>query len=522
VNCLKPIKDIVVGDIVDTYDTNCEQPMYGRVTAVFVNPNPLSQVVLAEISGIEVVVTIDHKIWYDKQWVTVERASNLYPEGVKILKLLPPQVVYDLQVTRNHNYYITNGVYSQLVHNSGKTHIGTELLIEDVETYGKDVMYIAPTQTMAREIVIPTLKKALRGQKGWEFKGATNHFIYRPAEASLLIKGADRGEDALRGGAKRLIVCDEFAFWKKPESLLKEILIPQLSDYNGKMIYISTPKGRNHMYKLKNRALNDPTNFFTCHCTMFENTFTSEIGKQQAVAEYDGETDPLYRQEMLAEYIDFKGLVFTVDWTKVMCDWQPYEYDRCEYHLGIDLGFNDPTACVALAYNPMRNEYCIYATYSKNSSLLAEHIEHITQLIPYPIKTAVGDNHLQTLAEMNHILKQKGKLWAIHPVKKSSKAETKTGELLSMVNAFNYGRLKIHDSCKHIIDEFASYEWEQDGNDHLIDASRYVWINHVRLDEMVEAESSKKKLDDRADLRKTAMDYEGGIDGVERIGYDWD
>lgn len=159
---------------------------------------------------------------------------------------------------------------------SGKSNVIAEIIVEDIETYGKDCMYIAISQTQGREIIWPVFRRILEGLNTWAFNESRLEIKHLPSGASCSIKGADLGKDRLRGGAKRIIACDEFAFFRDP-SIVKDVLMPQLADYNGQAIYASTPKGKNHFWKLKQKALTDPR-FFTTHCTMFDNPFI-QIGR---------------------------------------------------------------------------------------------------------------------------------------------------------------------------------------------------------------------------------------------------
>lgn len=86
-----------------------------------------------------------------------------------------------------------------------------------------------------------------------------------------------------------------------------------LADYNGQLIHSSTPKGKNHFWKLKQKALVNPHKYYTSTCTLFENSFIPPEGKKRILEEYDGPQDPLYQQEILCQYIDFQGKAFALD-----------------------------------------------------------------------------------------------------------------------------------------------------------------------------------------------------------------
>ena len=49
----------------------------------------------------------------------------------------------------------------------------------------------------------------------------------------------------------------------------------------------------------------------------------------------------------------------------------------------------------------------------------------------------------------------------------------KESKLLYLVNQLRIGRLKISKNCTKLLSQMSTFEWDQDGNDHLIDALRY-------------------------------------------------
>lgn len=72
----------------------------------------------------------------------------------------------------------------------------------------------------------------------------------------LYIKGADN-EEALRGEGLQFVVPDEYADMKP--HVWEDILDPALMDCEGDAMFIGTPKGRNHFYKMFSGALaHDP------------------------------------------------------------------------------------------------------------------------------------------------------------------------------------------------------------------------------------------------------------------------
>ena len=375
---------------------------------------------------------------------------------------------------------------------SGKSELIAELFAEDVEENGKDCMYCALTQTQGREIMWPKFEKALGGRRDWASNESRLEWKHKPSGALITIKGFDQGVDKLRGNAKRLIALDEWAFLRQrakgkkgktqvlaEPTLVKEVFAPQLVDYAGQLVYASTPKGKNHFWKLKQKAKANPSKFFTSHCTMFDNPFISEEGRARLISEYTGEDDPLYKQEVLALYIVLQGLAFAIPQDSYIEDrWHAADFDFSFHWNGVDHGFSpDPTACVWIAYNRRKGYFQLYNEYRKTELLIHQHADAIKGWEPYRILDRFSDVDPQVIAEYDAIglsLSFAGK-------------HDKESRILRLVNALKTGRLKIAKNCTMLLDEMATYEWYQDGNDDLIDAMNY-GFNNLSVPEEVQEE----------------------------------
>lgn len=353
---------------------------------------------------------------------------------------------------------------------SGKTELEAEIMIEDVENSGYSAMYCAITQKQAREIMWPKLMRRLIFNEDWKPNSQRLTWTYKGGP-EIVLKGTDEGNDKLRGDAKRIIVLDEKAFYRNPELLEKEVIAPMLADYNGQLIHSSTPKGRNHFYKLKQKALNNEEKYFTSKSTLFDNSFIPDAGKKRILEEYDGINDPLYRQEILCEYIDFEGKAFALDRNLFIKPRLSGGLLEHSFHWrGLDHGYSpDPTACVWLAFNKDKGLWQIYQEYKQSALLIAKHADMIKTMERYPIIDTYSDVDPQIIAEYNAP-------GVGLPCSAAHKYD-KEARILRIVTMLRTGQLSIASSCTQLLDEMESYEWGQDGNDHLIDAMIYAVSN---------------------------------------------
>jgi Terminase large subunit, T4likevirus-type, N-terminal len=123
--------------------------------------------------------------------------------------------------------------------------------------------YVAPTFDQALRLMRPKLIALL----GWADQGG---FIAGENQnagwmelvngVKIYIKGAENDE-ALRGEGNRLVVMDEYA--GMPAHVWTEILEPTLMDVEGDALFIGTPKGKNHFYRLFINALTKPEKYWS-------------------------------------------------------------------------------------------------------------------------------------------------------------------------------------------------------------------------------------------------------------------
>lgn len=357
---------------------------------------------------------------------------------------------------------------------SGKSDLISEVFIEDIEEHGKDCMYMALSQKQAREIMWPKFDLRLRDETDWKSNESRLEWKHVPSGAVISLKGTDEGYMRLRGSAKRMIAADEYAFYRKPDELMKEVVRPMLADFNGQMIYASSPKGKNHFYHLIQRSKREPHKLFASKCTMFDNPYISPQGRDNLLAEYSGPDDLAYRQEVLGEFVDFEGKVFAVPFdTFIEKRWDYADLTHSFHWRGVDHGYNpDPTACVWVAFNQKKGYFQVYQEYKEKALLIHQHAASLNGLEAFSYVSSYSDIDPQVIAEFENVG------LSMTPADKRDKEAS----LLRMVSALKSGRLKVAHDCKMLLEEMQAYEWGQDGNDHLVDAFRYAW-NSLQIPE---------------------------------------
>jgi hypothetical protein len=129
----------------------------------------------------------------------------------------------------------------------GKSRLSAvSLLVEGLRCpQGSAVMYVAPTQGQARQIIWDLLMEL--GREVISSSHVNNMDITLINGAKIYVRGSDR-PDTLRGVSLTYLVLDEVADIKA--DTWEKVLRAALSDKKGKALFIGTPKGRNWFYDM--------------------------------------------------------------------------------------------------------------------------------------------------------------------------------------------------------------------------------------------------------------------------------
>jgi phage terminase large subunit-like protein len=189
------------------------------------------------------------------------------------------------------------------------------------------VYYVAPTFDQAKRIMWPKLRMMLgKAPEGYIVNENVNDgWLELVNGRRIYIRGADN-PDSLRGIALSFVVLDEYADMKP--NVWHEIIEPALMDVEGSALFIGTPKGKNHFYKLFMGALEKPVSPKTgtnehwndweaFHFKSMDNPFLAEKELKRMM---EGDNRPLevVRQELEASFVSGGGKVLKPDWFEIV------------------------------------------------------------------------------------------------------------------------------------------------------------------------------------------------------------
>ena len=116
--------------------------------------------------------------------------------------------------------------------------------------------------------------------------------------AKIELKGADRGEDSLRGVSVNMVVMDEYAFMK--ENVWGEVIQPTLAETQGTALFVGTPSGLNHFYDLFVKGQTEGSDYKSWQFTTLEGGFISQEEVESAKKNLDKRT---FQQEYEASFL---------------------------------------------------------------------------------------------------------------------------------------------------------------------------------------------------------------------------
>lgn len=198
----------------------------------------------------------------------------------------------------------------------GKTMFEVEdMSFTSIDQDDSPIFYIAPTQKQARAIIWEELKNRLAGigepnESRLEMRVPTRNGKWSTIE----VAGWENREN-FRGRKARKIYFDEVDTMKDFFIGLQEIFMPALMDLEGGAIFCGTPKKENPNLRRLEKKVDEENakgnmTWAKFKFTSWDNPHIPISELEKAKAELDHET---YQQEIMAEYIDNQGALFSYD-----------------------------------------------------------------------------------------------------------------------------------------------------------------------------------------------------------------
>ena len=227
---------------------------------------------------------------------------------------------------------------------AGKSFTAQNLILKWVlEDNGSVAMWVSPVYSQAKK-VFTELVNSIAGT-GLTSSVNKSELEIRFINGSTLYFRSGEREDTLRGYTLSYLVIDEAAYIK--DNVWNEVLRPTVLVHGKKVLFISTPKGKNWFYNIAMRGGSpEYPKYKTFYATSFDSPYITKEELEEAKLSLP---EKIYKQEILAEFIDDGGEVFgNLKLTSIMSAYAQQETTE-KYYAGLDFGRqNDYTVLIIL------------------------------------------------------------------------------------------------------------------------------------------------------------------------------
>jgi hypothetical protein len=341
-----------------------------------------------------------------------------------------------------------------------------------------------------------------------------------PNGSEIKLAGADADSAQMEkflGGAYRSCVIDEAGSFRQDlKQMVYEMLLPAVADWNGWIALTGTPTEitRGLFYDVTNET---PEGWTLHKWSTYDNPYMAEKWDRQVkILKQTNpriEETPAFRRMYLNEWvIDTDSLCYKYSFDRNDVEKIPHE-DPMVNVLGVDLGFNDPTAFSVLCYGEHDPSCYVKYTYKRSGMIISDVAERIKQLMRRfdPVAIVIDNASKQAVEE----LRQKFTIPLI-PAEKQGKAE-----FIEIMNSdFILGNIKLLPDTESLKEEYGALIWDKDKlpkrlehpscENHLADATLYAYryCYQYRHEKKPEIPTEEAKIDAWFDEQAAELELE--------------
>jgi predicted phage terminase large subunit-like protein len=314
------------------------------------------------------------------------------------------------------------------------------------------------------------------------------------------------GEDPARGRKFAKIVVDEAAMVRNLLNKWQQAIRPTLTDYRGGALFTTTPKGRNDLWRLEQLALKRPEQWGVFHYPTIANPYIDPDEIEEAKQDLP---TLVFRQEYLAEYVDFGGALIHAEWLQHGAP--DFTYPII---LGVDLAIStktsaDYTAIVAMTRDKLGRIFVLWAIRFRSTfnDIIAQIVKAAEKF--NPVKVMVESNQFQAAVVQELVRTTDLPIIGVH------RDKDKLTSFLPMVSKYEHGLVF------HAADLPIEYENEllaftggpDDDHDDFVDATGTAYSGLPALGESVVLGPARESLEEGASIivgrREDKHDWRG-------------
>lgn len=233
---------------------------------------------------------------------------------------------------------------------------------------------------------------------------ASDLIIESMMNSTITFYSAESGA-SLRGNTFNYLICDEFAFFKfvlpDGQHLWNDILQPTIKVIGRKVIFVSTPLGKNNMfYEMFQRAFNNEfKRYFSIRKTIYDDGLVTKEGIEEIQKSLP---ELSFRQEYLCEFLD-DGISFFQGFNKCFFN---YTYDtNLKTYIGIDLSSvgSDATIITKINEDGQTEQIEVVGTLDMKYYQIAKIIDSTPNLQSVYVETnGVGEPMLNEVKKLSY------------------------------------------------------------------------------------------------------------------------
>jgi hypothetical protein len=210
------------------------------------------------------------------------------------------------------------------------------------------ILYVLPTDSQVQKVYSEIADVMGKTQLILNKKGSSGSSeIVFINGSKILFRSALQG-DSLRGYTVNYLIIDEAAFID--EKTVNTVLLPTLSAKGKKLLIVTTPKGKNWVYKYFNKCTTEKR-WKSFKFTSYDSPF---INKDFLESQKESLPKEIFDQEYMAEFVDKASIFKNLD---DICILKPYNGTyKEEVYIGVDLG--------------MVSDYTVASVMDKNNNII--------------------------------------------------------------------------------------------------------------------------------------------------------
>lgn len=399
---------------------------------------------------------------------------------------------------------------------SGKSYgAGLKLFSGAYHADSVSCLYVALTRDSAKKIMFRDVLGHINKQYGLGAKPNLTDLTYTlPNNSTIYLLGMDASEEEAEkalGQKFKVVVVDEAGSFRRDlRKIIYGVLSPACADLNGSISLIGTPTSLTKGFFYDVVWAKTEPGWSIHQWSAFDNPYMArqwafEIDELKKSNPHVVETT-WFRQMYMGEYVvDSSKLVYKFNKERNIAESLP---EDLTYVLGVDLGFEDPSAFSVVGFSKFDSTLYIVETYKRAHMIISDVAERISyyQKKYQPYKTVIDGAAKQSVEE----LKRRFNL----PLQAADKAGK--AEFIEIMNSeLIQGRIKSLPTNDTLLTEWSALIWDERSDkreelsscdNHLADATLYAWryayqyLSREKPKPLTEQEKLNLWVDKEADL----------------------